>query len=88
MSTVLVQDLKEEALARLMSRAATHGMSLESELQVILETAATAVDPQPLRGRSRTLPGPKEEEAELDSVGKLEQYMSTCWPNAQGWTKA
>lgn len=87
MSTVLVQDLKEESLARLRARAATHGMSLESELQVILETAATVADQQPLRGRSRTLPVPKEEETELDSVGKLEQYMSTCWPNAQGWIK-
>jgi hypothetical protein len=87
MSTILVEDLKEESMARLRARAATHGKSLQSELQLILETAATAVDQQPLRGRSGTLPVPKDEEAELDSVGKLEQYMSTCWPNVQGLIK-
>ena len=85
MSAILVQDLKEESLVQLRARAAMHGKSLQSELQVILETAVTGVDQPALRGQGRTSPVPKEEEAELDSVGKLEQYMSTCWPNAQGW---
>ncbi|HEX7554335.1 MAG TPA: hypothetical protein VF378_12350 [Geothrix sp.] len=85
MSTILVEDLKEESMARLRARATTHGKSLQSELQLILETAATVPDQPPLRGRSGALRIPKEE-PELDSVGQLEQYMSTCWPNAHGLT--
>ena len=84
MSTVLVRDLKEESLTRLMARAATHGMGLESELQAILETAANTVDMRELRGQTDLAPALKEEGSELDSVGQLEQYMSTCWPNARG----
>jgi plasmid stability protein len=83
MSTVLVRDLKEESLARLMARAATHGMGLESELQAILETAADTVDMKPW-SRMKSAPMPKAEDTELDSVGQLELYMSTCWPNARG----
>jgi plasmid stability protein len=83
MSTVLVRDLKEESLTRLMARAATHGMGLESELQAILETAANTVDMRSLRGRTKPAPT-QDEGTELDSVGQLEQYMSTCWPNARG----
>jgi hypothetical protein len=84
MSTVLVRDLKEESLTRLMARAATHGMGLESELQAILETAANTVDMRSLRGQMKPAPMPKDDSTELDSVGQLEQYMSTCWPNARG----
>jgi|BarGraIncu00222A_1022003.scaffolds.fasta_scaffold17943_3 plasmid stability protein len=84
MSTILVEDVKEESLARLRAGADAHGKSLQAELQLILEAAA---DEQALRGWRKERPASKQEEAELDSVGQLEQYMATCWPNAQGWTK-
>ena len=83
MSTILVEDLKEESLARLRAGADAHGKSLQSELQLILETAANE---QALRGWSKVMPARKEADAELDSVGLLEQYMATCWPNAHGLT--
>jgi hypothetical protein len=60
-------------------------MSLQAELQLILEAAA---EEQALRGWRQESLAAKHEEAELDSVGQLEQYMATCWPNVQGWTKA
>jgi plasmid stability protein len=83
MSTILVEDLKEESLARLRAGADAHGKSLQAELQLILETAA---EEQALRGWSREVPARKKEDDELDSVGLLEQYMATCWPNARGLT--
>jgi len=84
MSTILVEDVKEESLARLRAGADAHGKSLQAELQLILEAAA---DEQALRGWRKERLASKKEEDELDSVGQLEQYMSTCWPNAQSWTR-
>ena len=68
MSTVLVENVKEESLATLRSRAAVHGWSLQRELHEILEAAslrAPAVDEAPLRGWGMLLPdmGLEEEDA-------------------------
>ena len=74
MSWVLVQDVKEESVARLLARATVHGWSLQSEVKAILEAAAAGPDAKALKGWSQNLPAPQDG-SEDDSVTLLLRYM-------------
>ena len=77
MSTLLVQDLEATSLARLATRATRHGLTLQREVQTILEAAAAAsTSHEELRGWGMELPVPPEAELDLDSVDQLEAYLA------------
>jgi hypothetical protein len=88
MSAVLVQDLKEEALARLQTRAMSHGWSLQNELKAILDAAAATVDPQLLRGWGELFPAMEGAEEVSDSLAMLERSMAEVLPSDQAWVEA
>jgi len=76
MSSLLVQDIRDASLAQLASRASQHGMSLQREVQAILEAAAAApADHEELRGWGMELPVPLGAELDLDSVDQLEAFL-------------
>jgi len=88
MSALLLQDLKEESLARLQTRAMSHGWSLQSELRAILDAAAATVDPSLLRGWGELVPAMDGEEEPSDSLALLEQAMAGVLPPDQAWVEA
>ena len=76
MSSLLVRDIRDASLAQLEARASHHGLSLQREVQTILEAAAAApADHGELRGWSMELPVPAGAELDLDSVDQLEAYL-------------
>lgn len=83
MSTLVIEDLKEEAVARIATQAGRHGMSLQKEARTILENAAARSD----RGDSAMdQPFCFDADSELDSVDQLERYMYGQETTLQEWT--
>jgi plasmid stability protein len=82
MSTLVIEDLKEESVARIATQASLHGMSFQKEVRTILETAAAKSDP---RGAAMDQPFCFDADSELDSVDQLERYMYGQETTLQEW---
>jgi len=82
MSTLLIEDLKEESVARIATQASLHGMSLQKEVRRILETVAARSDPG---DSTMDQPFCFDADSELDSVDQLERYMYGQETTLQEW---
>lgn len=76
MSSLLLEDLREDSLVKLETQATRHGFSLQKEVQAILEAAtARSAQEETLRGWAREQPLHIDGDSDLDSVDQLERYM-------------
>ena len=83
MTCLLVDNVREDSLARLKTRATLQGHSLQAELKSILEAAAMA-PPAALAGWSENLPVPMED-PESDSLALLEASLEVAPSPRQFW---
>jgi plasmid stability protein len=81
MSTLVIEDVKEEAVARIATQAGRHGMSLQKEVRTILEAAARSGQGDSAMDQ----PFLFEADSELDSVDQLERYMYGEETTLQEW---
>jgi hypothetical protein len=88
MTTLLIEDLKDDSLALIKARATLHGWDFQNEVKAILDAAAATVDPKALRGWGELFPALNGEEEPTDSLALLEQAMSEVLPPQQAWTEA
>ncbi len=68
MATLTIRNLDDDVVARLKSRAADHGRSLEAELRALLSEASQRMSMAELRARAKEIAAMTPDVPQTDSV--------------------